>query len=68
MTNGSVPLHWNAEDVPIGTMKAIFAACWLFAALAAFAVVGCDDERPVTGIDAANPADSGAEGGDAASD
>jgi len=44
-------------------------ARWLLIALSALALAaGCDDERPVTGIDAANPADGGTEGGDAASD
>jgi hypothetical protein len=50
-------------------MRQAVSVCYLLAVLAALAVLACDDERPVTGIDAANPSDGGAESGDdAASD
>jgi hypothetical protein len=55
-------------DAPRAAVKAAVTVCWLLTALAALAVVACEDDRPVTGIDAATPADGGTEGGDAASD
>jgi hypothetical protein len=49
-------------------MRQGVAVCSVLAALAALAVLACDDQRPVIAIDAANPSDGGAESGDAASD